>query len=391
MANHKTTTHPPVHKELRPVVAWLRDRDGCSFDVHSGYIVVLRSDGKPARADNGQAVRISSKGRANDIRAIHASIRQLQSAGLLQGYAAGRTERKRSQHHQPAERSQHHQPATPVAAAAKPTAVAPAPAPEPKEVPVPQQPAKPTPAVAPVRPVRAHTAHQARLDSVRGRIFRALADLGGNTSEVRRLFVEHAIEVAEQHGLPLPIPGKLGGNSTAYESLRSSLTKYLGGGGQSQRNLDIWELAVQALERPMPKPQVAETPLAVAAAQVGVPVRIPGGRSGSRGVGVQVVQGQDEDGYIRHEVLGGTGIVDHVREAVAEVERLAGTGARGSAPLYVSQRSEAAPAPVPEPLAAQDPATVDILRTQYLQDLAVKAAEGDSDARDRLERYLGLG
>lgn len=399
----KTTTHPPVNKELRPIVAWLRDRDGCSFEVHSGHLVVLRADGKPARTESGQPVRISARGKANDVNALRHSVSQLQGAGLLRGYAGGRSRPKQA----PAAA------AAPVPAAPAPAAPAPATS---KEAPVAAPPPVPVRPVA--RPTRAHTAHQARLDSVRGRIYRVLADLGGNTAEARKLFIEHCVEVATAHGLPLPISGKLGGSSTVYQSLRSSLGKYLQGGGQTQRNLDIWELGVQALERPVPQPA---PPLAVAAEQVGVPVQLPpvrieGGRSGRAGVGVQVVQEQAEDGHLQQAVTGKPqppaedllrriGQADDKRvqrardaawagsEALAREARRLGydcTCGRGSVPhMPACELAQLAGVPLAD-VAADDPVR-QAAADKYIDLLMGKAAEGDTDARDRLERYLQLG
>lgn len=83
----KRTTHPPVAKELRPIVAYLRDKDKCSFEVRAGKIVVIGANGRPVQGAGGPVV-ISSKGKANDVQAIKQAEGELRRAGLLSSYGA---------------------------------------------------------------------------------------------------------------------------------------------------------------------------------------------------------------------------------------------------------------------------------------------------------------
>lgn len=358
----KRTTHPPVPKELKGLVAYLRDTDGCTFEVR-GQRVLVYAPGST------RAVHVFVRGKGSD-EAPRDHVGALQRHGLAATYRehVKAAPEPAAQAAAPPKRNSPPPPVSPLparlaaAAHAAPAAAA-AVAPTPEEVPMAPAPdPAPDPVHTGTQPVRPHTAHQYRLDEVRRRVLRCLLELGGNTSEVRRVFIDHALETAKARGLPLPIEGKMGGTSTMHESLRSSLSNYLAGKGQVQRNLDIWEAACHALEAP--GTPAGGTPL----------VAVP-----DVGVGIQVF----------------------------EDEAIGDAGGPGSRSLYRSSRpagyapptSTADAAPVDDAVQASEAVDavraadtgLDAVRASYLQALADKAAAGDADARDRLERYLGLG
>jgi hypothetical protein len=426
----KRTTHPAVCNELKPIIAHLRDVEGCEFEPTRGQKLKVYQGG---HLKDTMPMRIVGRGRKN----VEASLRR---KGLLAGY--GEPAPKPKKKPAPARPVQASTPQPPAAPAAPPQEVpvaAAPPAPEPEPVPAPA----PAPAVAvvptpqPARPVRAHTAHQARLDNVRGMIFRCLTDLGGNTPEVRQVFVKHVLDEGQRAGLPLPQPGKLGGtSSSAYESLRNSLGAYLRGGGQSQRNLDLWENGVMALARP--RPQVVPEHQAVAQEQAATGSTGTAGISSSGGPGsgllytserppgyeptpelpvwdhhswdVQPPEGMawacQEEGCLSWASLAQNAgwhqhITKHGDPVLVAITDLPHQGRndeeRDPADRVVPLHPQLAPPPPPPDLVPYMPVPSDPVAaakasaTQaYFDQLVAKSAEGDNDARDRLERLLGL-
>lgn len=307
MKQHVRVTHPPCSKAWRPVVAHLRDTDGCRFEPASGKLKVYNSAGNYVATISGVH---------NGSEPTPGVLVALRRKGVLATYGNG---------------------AAVAAETTGGTDVG-------------------SEAVNTNEPVRPHTAHQYRLDHVRQRTMRALLELGGNTTEVRKEFCVFALEEAAKVGLPLPQPGRLGGKSTALDSFRSSMGAYLQGKGLGQRNLDIVELAVQLLEKPRARVVPARTVAATAAATTEV---APG---------------------IAHMTSPGSKLLYHSPRAESQSKEVAVTV---TPPAAVPPQDVAA--------AAAGVAWQATARQAYMDALVERAAAGDVDARDRLERYLGLG
>lgn len=408
------TDRPPVQKELKPIIDWLRDEDGCTFEMRGAGRVRVYHEGTPVTT-------IKRVGDTRGIKNVQTALRRL---GLLQGYGSdGRRKKRRAPRPAEGDAAQAPPPLTTEAPRAQQVDAPPEPPAEEPPPPAPPPPPEPTLAEDPPPLGPRDFPHRARYyknaewaGHVRHRVLRVLHALGGNTPENRNDFVDFAIKVARERDLRIPAEGGTG--KTSHEDAARNSIWRLTERGAVRRTwvLRFWETACDVFEDtervvvstapPPPPPAPAET----ASVGIGWAERIA---DEERRVGQRLEDLQRLTMYqaalllrrdvkeIRHlvdrrilssELYEGHRVIRPAALAEAGLHRLPEEEPPDEAAATIEVVAETAPEPKPEPRREPEEGDDEIAarRQRYLDALEERALAGDRAAALRLERLLGL-